>query len=116
MPTEAADRIYGVIRSIPPGCVASYGQIADLAGLAGRARLVGRLLRTAPGEAGLPWHRVLRSDGRIALPVGSEGFAEQTARLRSEGVAVRNGRVDMKRHAMSADTLLWGPAGGFSAE
>jgi alkylated DNA nucleotide flippase Atl1 len=55
-------------------------------------RLVARVLRDH-GDPDLPWHRVLRSDGRIAFPPDSEGFAEQTQRLRAEGVDVRDGRV-----------------------
>ena len=62
-----------VIRSIPPGCVASYGEVAERAGLPRRARLVARVLREAPPSAGLPWYRVLRANGRIAFPAGSRG-------------------------------------------
>ncbi|HEY4583752.1 MAG TPA: MGMT family protein, partial [Lysobacter sp.] len=85
--TDAARRIYAAIRAIPAGEVAGYGEVARRAGLPGRARLVARLLATSPGEA-LPWHRVCRSDGRIAFPPGSEAFDEQCARLRRERVAV----------------------------
>ncbi len=73
--------ILRVIRSIPPGCVASYGEIAARAGLPRRARLVGRMLRESPGLANLPWYRVLRSDGRIAFPPGSRGFRQQARQL-----------------------------------
>lgn len=87
---------------VPFGRVSSYGQVARLAGLPGRARLVGRVLRTAPDDLVLPWHRVLASDGRIALPVGSEGHAGQCRLLQAEGVEVRNGRVDMNRYGWRA--------------
>src|SRR5512144_2619319 len=86
-----------VIASIPRGCVTSYGEIAARAGLPGRARLVGRVLGDAGAEAKLPWHRVLRSDGKIALPAGSRGHREQRQRLLAEGVIVANGRVDLAR-------------------
>jgi methylated-DNA-protein-cysteine methyltransferase related protein len=108
---EAA--ILRVIRSIPAGCVASYGEIAERAGLPRRARLVGRVLRDSPGGIDLPWHRVLRSDGRIAFPPGSRGFREQVRRLAAEGVLVVRGRVDMARSGWdrNLDAVLWAPPG-----
>lgn len=108
---DAARRIHAAIRAIPPGEVAGYGEVARRAGLPGRARLVARLLSTN-SDAGLPWHRVLRSDGRIAFPAGSEGFEMQSARLRAEGVAIVDGRVAARcRPARSLDEALWGPPG-----
>jgi methylated-DNA-protein-cysteine methyltransferase-like protein len=107
-PDHAA--IARTIAAIPTGRVASYGEIAARAGLPGRARLVGRVL----GEAdGLPWQRVLRSDGRIAFPPGSRSFREQVRRLAAEGVLVRNGRVNLDMHGWerNIDHLLWGPQG-----
>jgi methylated-DNA-protein-cysteine methyltransferase-like protein len=57
----------------------------------------------------LPWHRILRSDGRIAFPPDHAQFAEQQQRLRSEGVLVENGRVRGQRAAASLDEILWAP-------
>lgn len=106
---DAARRIYAAIRAIPAGEVAGYGEIAQRAGLPGRARLVARLLSTG-GEPGLPWHRVLRSDGRIAFPEASDGWREQCARLRAEGVEVVDGRVRGRRtRVRTLDEALWGP-------
>ncbi|MFZ5655855.1 MAG: MGMT family protein [Pseudomonadota bacterium] len=105
---EAAQRIYAAIRAIPAGEVAGYGEVARRAGLPGRARLVARLLSTG-GEPGLPWHRVLRSDGRIAFPEGSDGHREQRERLRAEGVEVSGGRVVGRRARPTLDETLWGP-------
>lgn len=104
--TEAA--ILAAIRAIPAGEVAGYGQIAQRAGLPGRARLVARVL--ARGEhPDLPWHRVLRADGKIAFPPGSTGFIEQRKRLLAEGVAVdAAGRVARRRGAVNLDAVLWG--------
>ena len=90
-------RLQRVARMIPAGCVASYGQVADLAGLPGRARMVGRALGADPERDSLPWHRVLCADGRIAFGPDDEAFATQRARLLAEGVTVRGGRVDMGR-------------------
>ena len=99
--------ILAAIRAIPRGQVAGYGQVAQRAGLPGRARLVARVL-AGQTDPRLPWHRVLRSDGHIAFAVGSVGFEEQVRRLQAEGVAVVRGRVRM-RPPRSLDATLWGP-------
>lgn len=101
-----ARRIYEAIRAVPRGQVAGYGEIARRAGLPGRARLVARLL-AENDDPHLPWHRILRSDGRIAFPEGSRGFREQCARLRSEGVRVENGRVRGLAADASLDEQVW---------
>ncbi len=107
-----ADRILAAIREVPRGAVAGYGQIARRAGLPGRARMVARLL-SGNDDPDLPWHRILRSDGRIAFPPGSVGYREQVRRLRAEGVPVERGRVRMPRgDAGDLDAALWGPPGG----
>ena len=103
-PREA---ILAAIRAVPRGQVAGYGMIAQRAGLPGRARMVARIL-SENDDSMLPWHRVLRSDGRIAFPVDSPGFVEQCQRLRVEGVDVRNGRVRMPRDA-TLDAAIWSP-------
>lgn len=109
MPERSAeDRILAAIRAIPRGQVAGYGHIAQRAGLPGRARLVARIL-AGNEDSKLPWHRVLRSDGRIAFPEGSRGWREQSQRLRAEGVRVENGRVRMPREGVSLDAMIWGP-------
>jgi len=108
---DVTKRILDAIRAIPKGQVAGYGEIARRAGLPGRARLVARLLGQNEDRR-LPWHRVLRSDGRIAFPEGSPGWREQSARLRAEGVVVENGRVRGQRAAATPeealDAELWG--------
>ena len=104
-----AARILAAIRAVPRGAVAGYGQIARRAGLPGRARMVARLLAGNEDDT-LPWHRVLRSDGKIAFPAGSRGFREQVRRLRAEGVVLEKGRVRMPRgDAGDLDAALWGP-------
>ena len=89
-------KIWKTTLQIPEGKVASYGQVADLAGLPGRARLVGKAMGFAPKEMHVPWYRVLRSNGQIAFPKGSEGAAKQTGLLQEEGVVVFNNRVKLK--------------------
>lgn len=104
---DARERILRAIRAIPRGEVASYGEVARRAGLPGRARVVAQLL-SRNDDAALPWHRVLRSDGRIALPADSPENAEQCARLRAEGVDVREGRVRMASREHGLDHAIWG--------
>ncbi len=105
----AIRRIHAAIRAVPAGSVAGYGVIAHRAGLPGRARLVARVLSNN-ADPTLPWHRVLRSDGRIAFPPDADGYAEQVQRLRAEGVTVEAGRVrGMPRAGASLDALLWAP-------
>jgi len=103
-------RIFQAVAAIPRGRVASYGQIAARAGLPGRARMVGKVLGYRSDGVELPWFRVLRADGRIALAPGSRGYREQVERLRAEGVPVRNGRVPMQAFGLDhdLDRELWG--------
>lgn len=107
---ESHARVYAAIAAIPRGRVASYGAIAARAGLPGRARLVGKLLGETPEGMELPWYRVLRASGQVALPPGSRGFREQCRLLRAEGIEVVNGRVPLSRFGLDADLdrALWG--------
>ncbi|NNF51950.1 MAG: cysteine methyltransferase [Gammaproteobacteria bacterium] len=99
------------VAEIPKGRVCPYGRVAEVAGLPGRARLVGRLLGELTGRDELPWHRVLRADGSLAFPAGSRGFERQVAKLAEEGVNAATGRVDLVRFGWqtSLDEQLWGP-------
>jgi methylated-DNA-protein-cysteine methyltransferase-like protein len=106
---SARARILEAIRDVPHGSVAGYGHIARRAGLPGRARLVARMLADN-ADPTLPWHRIVRSDGRIAFPAGSKPHREQVRRLRAEGLAVVAGRVRMPP-AEELDAALWGPSG-----
>lgn len=108
---EALERIYAAIAAVPRGEVATYGGIAARAGLPGRARWVARALAEAPATLRLPWHRIVAAGGRIALPVGSAGHAEQIRRLQREGHVVRNNRVALPALGSEAelDALLWAP-------
>ncbi|WP_110969749.1 MGMT family protein [Pseudomonas huaxiensis] len=98
---RAEDRrtaLYMVLGQVPEGKVVSYGELADLAGLGRAARWVGRTLSQLPPDTRLPWHRVLGAGGRLSLALGTPSGDEQRARLRAEGVSLRNNRVDMSRH------------------
>jgi methylated-DNA-protein-cysteine methyltransferase-like protein len=91
-------RIYAVVRRIPPGRVATYGQIAELAGLDGHARQVGYALNALPLGTTIPWHRVINARGEISLR--AEPGAELSQRMLLEGEGVRfnaRGRVALEQ-------------------
>lgn len=101
--------IWSTIAAIPAGRIASYGEVARRAGLPRRARLVAQALRAAPDALSLPWHRVVRADGRIAFTPGSASFRRQRRLLEAEGVGVAaNGRVTMPAgDSDDLDALIW---------
>jgi methylated-DNA-protein-cysteine methyltransferase-like protein len=100
--TETTLGIVRVIKAIPRGKVSSYRDVALAAGLPNGARQVVRVLHSLSEKFDLPWHRVIRSNGSIALKEG-EGRELQIQLLRSEGVEVSSsGWVDMNRFKYSA--------------
>ena len=97
-------RILATVDAIPCGRVASYGQVAQEAGLPRRARLVGRVLSTLPARSPLPWHRVVNARGELSPRGDGASVREQRRRLEGEGVRFDgHGRVDLARHG-------WRPA------
>lgn len=97
--TEVAfDCIWATIARIPRGRVATYGQIADLAGYVRRPRLTAQALRQAPEDRPIPWFRVINAQGRIAMPPGSRGHREQRRRLEAEGIHFSKDRIDLDRY------------------
>ncbi|MDH4195922.1 MAG: MGMT family protein [Candidatus Aminicenantes bacterium] len=104
-----------VIKAIPRRKVASYGQIAALAGRPRAARQVAWVLHTSSDKERLPWHRVIGASGRISLKRG-RGFAEQKRRLEAEGVRVsRAGAVDLARHLWEPPPGVGNPSSSLSA-
>lgn len=90
--------ILSAVEEIPPGKVATYGQIARLIGRERNARLVGKVLSMSEYYGSFPCHRVVNQAGRLA-----PGFYDQEARLREEGVQfLPSGRVDMKHFQWDA--------------
>ncbi|HEU0192517.1 MAG TPA: MGMT family protein [Mycobacterium sp.] len=85
---QQVERVRALISAIPPGRVATYGDIASAAGLSS-ARIVGWILRVDGSD--LPWHRVIRASGRPARHLQTE----QLERLRAEGILAVDGRVDL---------------------
>ncbi len=109
MPTPDSglhSRFYAVIRRIPRGRVATYGQIAALAGLPRRARMVGQALRSMPDGVEVPWHRVINAQGTISPRGDGIGWAEGYQRhlLEEEGVVFsKGGKVDLDRFGWDPD-------------
>jgi methylated-DNA-protein-cysteine methyltransferase-like protein len=91
-------RIYAVVRRIPKGRVATYGQVASLAGLAGHARQVGYALHALPDGTSVPWHRVVNASGGISRRSMPGGELVQRQLLEREGVLLDGrGRVSLTR-------------------
>ncbi len=90
------DRIYLAVRQIPRGRVATYGQIAAMAGNGGAARAVGNALHVNPQPGVIPCHRVVNAQGRLAPHFAFGGDAEQQRLLEAEGVTVRDHHVDLR--------------------
>jgi methylated-DNA-protein-cysteine methyltransferase related protein len=93
------ERVYAVVRRVPRGRVATYGQVAALAGLGRNARLAGYALHALHHDTPVPWHRVINARGAISLP--PMGGADLTQRIRLEKEGVRfdaRGRVDLERY------------------
>jgi methylated-DNA-protein-cysteine methyltransferase related protein len=98
-------RIYAVVRRIPKGRVATYGQVAALAGLEGQARQVGYALHALPEETVIPWHRVVNASGRISRRSLPGGELVQQILLQREGIRLDpSGRVPLAR-------VRWAPRG-----
>ena len=112
------ERIWNTIRDIPSGCVANYGQIAEIAGIPRGARQVAYALRHLPKGHDVPWYLVIQSSGKIAFKQGTDAFNEQAKRLMKEEVAILNGRIDMKKYRWQPDLdeLLWKPSAAWDDE
>jgi methylated-DNA-protein-cysteine methyltransferase related protein len=93
-------RIHAAVRRIPRGRVATYGQVAALAGLPRQARLVGYALAALPASSTVPWHRVVNARGAISLRADGPGAGVvQRLRLEREGVPFdAGGRLSLERH------------------
>ena len=95
--------ILELIRSIPSGRVASYSQIGSLAGYPNGGRLVSRLLSSCSRKHNLPWYRVVSASGKIALPPEAGGDL-QAELLQSEGILVKNHKVDLSFYGWKPDS------------
>ncbi|MCR4277261.1 MAG: MGMT family protein [Candidatus Roizmanbacteria bacterium] len=89
------EKVYKICSSIPKGKVATYGQLAELAGKPKAARAVGGFMRTNPSAPIVPCHRVVASDGRLTGYSGIGGIAQKKKMLIIEGVFFKNNKVDL---------------------
>lgn len=98
------ERTYELVRQIPEGRVASYGQLARMLGEPRKARFVGFAMHSSPGMAGgVPCHRVVFKDGRLAPGFAFGGPGVQRSMLEAEGVGfMEDGRVDMRLYEWEA--------------
>lgn len=102
------DYIYAVVRQIPHGKVATYGQIAELAGLIGKPRLVGYALYRVTDDDDIPWHRVINAKGEVSRSPHRNGmdYLQQTL-LEEEGLQFNpNGKLDLRTYRWMADPEL----------
>ena len=89
--------IWEIVRQIPKGKVATYGEVAREAGLPGQARLVGYALHNLPINVDIPWHRVINAQGRISLPRAGGDYLKQKQLLLKEGIAFVNEKIELKK-------------------
>lgn len=94
--TEFSKKVVKLIKSIPEGKVATYGQIAKLAGKPQGSRGVGWILHSSSYAHELPWQRVIKSSGVLSFPEMSSGYIKQKRLLELEGVVVNKGKVNLK--------------------
>jgi methylated-DNA-protein-cysteine methyltransferase-like protein len=92
-------RIWQVVKLIPPGKVATYGDVARYAGLPGAARRVGRALRGLPEDTALPWHRVINAQGVLVVPGGNAARDIQREKLENEGITFKScSRLNLRQY------------------
>ena len=99
-PQSAYQKIYVVVRQIPVGKVATYGQIADLAGLYGKARLVGYALYQVDPTSDIPWQRVINAKGEVSYSTAREGadYVQRNLLEQEEISFDRQGKIDLKQY------------------
>ncbi|MCK5482346.1 MAG: MGMT family protein [Gemmatimonadetes bacterium] len=101
-------RIYEAVRRIPVGKVATYGQVATLAGARGHARQVGYALHDLPDGAEVPWHRVINARGEISVRSSPGADVDQKSLLEAEGVEFdAHGKIDLSRFRWRARPVPW---------
>ena len=93
-------RIYEAVKRIPKGRVATYGQVAEMAGDKKMARAVGNALHKNPDPNGIPCYRVVNSKGELAGEFAFGGSGAQAKLLRADGIEVKDGRVDLKKYGI----------------
>lgn len=96
--TEFSAKVIALIRKVPAGKIATYGQIAKLAGKPQGARGVAWILNSSSKAHKLPWQRILNSSGKISFPVDSAEYRKQRKLLENEGIVFGDkGQIDLKK-------------------
>jgi len=90
--------IWNAVKGVRKGRVATYGQIAQVCGLRGHARLVGYALHNLPPNSGVPWHRIVNSRGTISLRKRTSGHERQRRLLEKEGIVFDDDRIDLAKY------------------
>ncbi|WP_263080536.1 MGMT family protein [Endozoicomonas sp. Mp262] len=96
-------RVWYILSQIPTGKIITYGQLAEMAGARGCARIIGNILKQLPSGTGLPWHRVINCKGRISFPEGSAHYQKQKERLEQEGISLTTGKVDLQTYRWNGE-------------
>lgn len=94
--SELREIIWQVVAVIPKGKVATYGQVAEIAGYPSHARFVGSTLRNLPKNTSLPWYRVINAQGKISFAEESDAYQRQRSLLEAEGVVFLNAKVSLR--------------------
>ena len=97
-PDSDQQRILQTIHAIPYGKIATYGLIAKLSGLPGKARYIGYILKKLPEDSSIPWHRIINAKGEISFPVDTKAYREQKQRLLAENIIFKDHRVPLKQY------------------
>lgn len=98
------EAIWQVVAQIPEGRVATYGQVARLAGYPGYARQVGAVLKKLPADSKLPWHRVINAQGRVSFTENSQPYLRQRKRLEAEEVVFApSGKIPLKKFSWNPE-------------
>lgn len=97
------ERIWQAVSRIPRGKVATYGQVARLAGLPGYARYVGYTMKMLPSGSKMPWFRVVNSQGQLSFPKHSVQYRAQQEKLEAEGVVFSEGKFCLQAYQWVID-------------
>lgn len=92
------EEIWQIIFAVPIGNVATYGQIARIAGYPNHSRFVGTTLKNLPKETKLPWYRIVNAKGELSFPIASDAFKKQKSLLEEEGVIFKQNKLSLKRY------------------
>ena len=96
LPENKAAKVYRFLQKIPRGKVVTYGELARASGL--HPRTVGMLMRKNSDPVNIPCYKVVRSDGSLGGYSGAGGIGKKIALLEKDGVEVKNGRIDLRKH------------------